>query len=45
MSAETAITLLVPSSRVSPYTKFKMALKLKEVQRQYPSLLGKFLFL
>lgn len=29
--------------RVSPYTKFKMALKSKEVQRQYPNLLERFL--
>ena len=29
--------------RVSPYTKFKMALISKEVQRQYPNLLERFL--
>jgi hypothetical protein len=29
--------------RVSPYAKFKMALKSKEVQRQYPNLLERFL--
>ena len=29
--------------RVSPYTKFKMVLKSKEVQRQYPNLLERFL--
>jgi hypothetical protein len=33
---------LVPST-LSPYSKFKMALKSKEVQRQYPNLLGRFL--
>jgi len=32
-------SLLVSSLRLSPYTKFKMALKSKEVQRQYPNLL------
>jgi hypothetical protein len=31
------------STRLSPYTKFTMALKSKEVQRQYPNLLGRFL--
>ena len=40
--AEATDSLLVPP-RLSPYAKFKMALKSKEVQRQYPSLLGKFL--
>ena len=40
--AEATDTLLVPP-RLSPYAKFKMALKSKEVQRQYPSLLEKFL--
>jgi hypothetical protein len=34
MSIETATPLLVPS-RLSAYAKFKMALKSKEVQRQY----------
>jgi hypothetical protein len=29
--------------RVSPYAKFRMALKSKEVQRQYPNLLERFL--
>jgi hypothetical protein len=29
--------------RVSSYAKFKMALKSKEVQIQYPNLLGRFL--
>jgi hypothetical protein len=42
MSTETDTTSLVPS-KLSPYAKFKMALKSKEVQRQYSSLLGKFL--
>jgi hypothetical protein len=43
------MTLQAPSHeseiplRVSPYTKFKMALKSKEVQRQYPNLLERFL--
>ena len=31
------------SMRVSPYAKFKMSLKSKEVQRQYPNLLERFL--
>jgi integrase len=30
-------------SPLSPYSKFRMALKSKEVQRQYPNLLSKFL--
>ena len=42
MSMKAATTSLVPS-RVSPYAKFKMALKSKEVQRQYPNLLERFL--
>ena len=42
MSIEAATTSLIPS-RLSPYTKFKMALKSKEVQRQYPNLLERFL--
>jgi hypothetical protein len=42
MFTETATISLVPS-RLSPYAKFKMALKSKEVQRQYRSLLEKFL--
>jgi hypothetical protein len=29
-------------TKLSPYAKFKMALKSKEVQRQYPNLLGRF---
>jgi hypothetical protein len=37
-TAESTTTL-----RVSPYEKFKMALKSKEVQRQYPNLLERFL--
>jgi hypothetical protein len=42
MSIEaTTDSLLVPS-RLSPYAKFKMALKSKEVQRQYPNLLERF---
>ena len=40
MSQESAIAL---GTRLSPYAKFKMALKSKEVQRQYPNLLGRFL--
>jgi hypothetical protein len=28
---------------LSPYSKFKMALKSREVQRQYPNLLERFL--
>jgi hypothetical protein len=31
------------SPTLSPYSKFKMALKSKEVQRQYPNLLERFL--
>jgi hypothetical protein len=31
------------TSTLSPYSKFKMALKSKEVQRQYPNLLVRFL--
>jgi hypothetical protein len=31
------------TSVLSPYSKFKMALKSKEVKRQYPNLLEKFL--
>ena len=31
------------TSTLSPYSKFKMALKSKEVQRQYPNLLERFL--
>jgi hypothetical protein len=43
MSIEAAVDSLLVPPRLSPYAKFKMALKSKEVQRQYPSLLGKFL--
>src|ERR671931_105230 len=43
MSIEAAIDSLLIPSRLSPRAKFKMALKSKEVQRQYPTLLGKFL--
>jgi hypothetical protein len=43
MSIEAAINSLLVPSRLSPYAKFKMALKSKEVQRQYPNLLGRFL--
>jgi hypothetical protein len=42
MSIEIATASLV-LSRLSHYAKFKMALKSKEVQRQYPNLLEKFL--
>ena len=34
MSIEAAIDSLLVPSRLSPYAKFKMALKLKEVQRK-----------
>jgi hypothetical protein len=37
MSTETATDSLVPS-RLSPYAKFKMELKSKEVQRIYKSI-------
>ena len=40
MSTETATDSLVPS-RLSPYAKFKMELKSKEVQRQYINLFGR----
>jgi hypothetical protein len=36
MSIEAAINSLLVPSRLSPYAKFKMALKSKEVQRQFP---------
>jgi hypothetical protein len=42
MSIEATTASLIPS-RLSPYAKFKMALKSKEVQRQYTNLLGRFL--
>ena len=31
------------TSTLSPYSKFKMALKSKEVQRQYPNLLDSWI--
>jgi hypothetical protein len=40
MSQETAAISV--QTKLSPYAKFKMALKSKEVQRQYPNLLGRF---
>ena len=40
-SRQTAASLF--PSTLSPYSKFKMALKSKEVQRQYPNLLERFL--
>jgi hypothetical protein len=43
MSTEAAIDSLLVPSRLSPYAIFKMALKSKEVQRQYPSLLERFM--
>jgi hypothetical protein len=43
MSIEIATDSLLIPSRLSPYAKFKMALKSKEVQRQYPNLLERFL--
>ena len=43
MTVEVAADSLLVPSRLSPYAKFKMALKSKEVQRQYPSLLERFL--
>ena len=33
----------IMSTRLTPYDKFKMVLKSKEVQRQYPNLLQRFL--
>jgi hypothetical protein len=38
ISSESIIPIIV-----SPHAKFKMALKSKEVQRQYPNLLTRFL--
>ncbi len=35
-------TVIGIGTRLSPYEKFKMALKSKEVQRQYPNLLMRF---
>lgn len=42
VQATTAIDSMFIST-LSPYSKFKMALKSKEVQRQYPNLLERFL--
>jgi hypothetical protein len=43
MSAQTTATDSLPTSTSSSYSKFRIALKSKEVQRQYPNLLEKFL--
>jgi len=43
MSVYATATDLSGTSVLSPYSKFKMALKSKEVKRQYPNLLEKFL--
>jgi hypothetical protein len=43
MSVHATTTDLSVTSVLSPYAKFKMALKSKEVKRQYPNLLEKFL--
>jgi hypothetical protein len=43
MSIQTATAESMATPRVSPYAKFKMALKSREVQRQYPNLLERFL--
>jgi hypothetical protein len=43
VSVHAAATDLSVTSVLSPYAKFKMALKSKEVKRQYPNLLEKFL--
>ena len=43
MSIQTNTTDSVVTSALSPYSRFKMALKSKEVQRQYPNLLERFL--
>jgi hypothetical protein len=43
MSVHATATDLSVTSMLSPYSKFKMALKSKEVKRQYPNLLEKFL--
>ena len=42
MTISAATAESVSQTRVSPYDKFKMALKSKEIQRQYPNLLSKF---
>ena len=43
MSVHATATDLSVTSVLSPFAKFKMALKSKEVKRQYPNLFGKFL--
>ena len=43
MSIQASTAESTTALRVSPYAKFKMALKSKEVQRQYPNLLERFL--
>jgi hypothetical protein len=43
MSTQTTTAESMATLRVSAYAKFKMALKSKEVQRQYPNLLERFL--
>jgi hypothetical protein len=43
MSIQATTAQSMATLRVSPYAKFKMALKSKEVQRQYPNLLERFL--
>jgi hypothetical protein len=43
MIPEATTSISWGQAKLSPYVKFKMALKSKEVQRQYPSLLQKFL--
>jgi hypothetical protein len=43
MSVHATATDLSVTSVLSAYAKFKMALKSKEVKRQYPNLLEKFL--
>jgi len=43
MSVHATATDLSSTSALSPYAKFKMALKSKEVKRQYPNLLERFL--
>lgn len=42
MSIQATTAQSMATLRVSPYAKFKMALKSKEVQRQYPNLLERF---
>jgi hypothetical protein len=41
MSVHATAIDLSSTSALSPYAKFKMALKSKEVKRQYPNLLEK----